>query len=375
MNTKRSATITAGGERSRRRGRAAPGSGWAISRSLLTRKGAGAPSRVAGDARVLLLALALFCSATTTLHAQDTEPVDEQAAEQLEAIGETARERVGEAAEAVGEGVRGLFGAARNRIGAAAREGAERVREVVTGQPRRREEAVVRGMIAIAPANAAANEAQVDAMAQQLRPYLRAELYLVREVCDISDDQYRQLAEAGDAALRDVARPLAGNGVVLRSDNPSAGPDELIQKELAGALDEFLSAEQLAAYQTEFDARTEDRKQVAIRNLVAFIDQKVLLSDDQREAMAQSFEENWDESWYRALELFRFGDQYLPKLPDHCILPVLDETQKQIWQARMQGTQTIHFGGLVTQPVENDALETPNPVENNASSDQVNDNG
>src|SRR5690606_16705040 len=132
--------------------------------------------------RLGLLSLLLTATLGATGRAQDDPPTDEEAARQFAQLTETAREEVGEAAEMVGEGLGPLCQAAGTRVGAAVRNAERRIRAAIVGEepPRKRGEE----RIMVAPAvPAAPDEAQIQRLEQQLRPYVRSELYLVRTIC------------------------------------------------------------------------------------------------------------------------------------------------------------------------------------------------
>jgi hypothetical protein len=108
-------------------------------------------------------------------------------------------------------------------------------------------------------------------------------------------------------------------------------PRKLITEGLSKSIKATLSAEQAARYQEELDKRIENRKQVALTNLVAKLDQDLVLTADQRGKLFQSLSKSWKDSWGQSLEMLFYGEHYFPSLPDNDVIPILNATQKEVW--------------------------------------------
>lgn len=216
-------------------------------------------------------------------------------------------------------------------------------------------------------AGVAANlEPQVRQFIQQFRPAMRAEYYFVRTACAPAPDQRAAIAREGEKALREVAKAYAEvqmrpvqirNGRAVYPD-----PRRMIEEAMARAVKPRLTPEQAARYQAELDRRAADRREAAARNIVAKVDQDLLLSPGQREKIGEAVLARWDDSWCQSLETLLYGDQFYPKLPDDVVSPHLDERQRRIWHASQQN-QSFFFGFVGNMLPNEDAEDDKELIE------------
>jgi hypothetical protein len=215
---------------------------------------------------------------------------------------------------------------------------------------RAREAVAVKGVLA-APVDADAQKRQlVQQFTPQFRPYLGAELHLVRTVCELSEEERRQLARGAQRTLEAVVEKYvaAQLGVMRGQRGMPAMPDprKFIEEGVAELVQANLSIVQSARYRAEVEARNADRKQAAIRSVLAKLDQDLVLSPEQREKIQQSLSSNWSDSWSQLVEMsVLYGDQFFPGLADPHIVPFLNAPQRDVWQRtqKYQGT----FWGIV----------------------------
>ena len=82
-----------------------------------------------------------------------------------------------------------------------------------------------------------------------------------------------------------------------------------------------------------------------------------MLTADQRGKLTEAINSNWKDSWCHQLEVFMYGDTYMPVVPDAHILPVLTEKQKKIWNGvpKQQNQIWGWAGGGFVQAVELEA--------------------
>ena len=197
---------------------------------------------------------------------------------------------------------------------------------------------VVRREAPAAPAEAAgADDTQADELLHKFRPLLMAELNFVREVCDPTPEQYRAIKDESERNLKAVARKHAElqkrmmrrGGVQMGNASPE--PHKLIRDSLTKTVKLTLNDEQLARYQAELDQRTKSRREAAIHNLVARLDQDLVLSSEQREKVAESLLAHWNETWTQQIEQMVSGNQTYPNVPDRYVVPILTPPQRKIW--------------------------------------------
>jgi hypothetical protein len=201
---------------------------------------------------------------------------------------------------------------------------------------------------------------QVQQFTQQFRPILRAELHLVRTACDLTEEQRKQVARKGEGILKDAATKYAESQQNMGQPRPAGqtvsvpDPRTLIQQGILAALKTHLSPEQLARYQEEVDERAANRKQLAVQNLVAKLDQDLVLSAEQRDRLGESLSSTWNDAWGQSLQMFMNIDQFFPNIPDKYVLPILNDTQKKVWRGIPKNQATFWggfgmFGGMMLE--------------------------
>ena len=219
-----------------------------------------------------------------------------------------------------------------------------------------------------------------DPLEQQFAPQIQlvvnSELHFVRKVCQPTPKQYESLKLVGDRAAKNTLRKIAQaqkkmqQGVQPGQQVEWPDPRSLISELLAKEIAATLSAEQAERYQLELVKRAEARKRVTLLNLVAKIDKDLLLTAEQRTKLSESLTTNWKSTWGQQLEVFVYGDQFTPILPEERVLPFLNEKQKTIWKSApknenqfwgwmgfgfMQGVATEEDGVLIEEKVEEKA--------------------
>jgi hypothetical protein len=205
---------------------------------------------------------------------------------------------------------------------------------------------------------------------EQFQPLVKAELFFVRTVCHPTKDEYAQIAAMGDDALKSAVRNYADvQRLVMRGQTRSnemptlPDPRQLIAEALGKSVVEILSAEQAAAYKEQIEKRAEHRKRVTILNLVAKLDRELVLTSEQRDKLAATLSEHWNDAWSQSMEMLTLGDQFFPVLPDNRVLPILNEIQKAAWREvpKVQGRVFGWAGnmGLLQSVWLDDALWEP----------------
>jgi hypothetical protein len=205
--------------------------------------------------------------------------------------------------------------------------------------------------VAAAPAPAVVVNAGVVAdrtqmFTRQFRAILKSEYQFLLAVCEPTKDQRREIARAGESALKAAASQYADWQMNRRVVNgklpPNPDPSKVIREGLDAAAAAHLSAEQVARYRDEVAKRMDDQKRACVLNLVAKLDQVLYLTEDQRARLIELLTERWETSWAPSLQsLLNTGD-YVPMVPDYVITPVLNDSQRRVWS----GVQKVQFGGL-----------------------------
>jgi hypothetical protein len=182
-------------------------------------------------------------------------------------------------------------------------------------------------------------QVQLDRIAQhftlQVRPILAAELHRVRAVCELTEEQQIVIAEVGRDAMKQVVdkyvkyQQMRMQGMVQATAN--SNPRITIQEALLKAVALHLPREQASRYRDEVTKRDDFWKQTTVRNLVARLDQDLMLSTEQREDISESLLSHWDPVWAASVNHFLQGNSYSPDLPASLVSPLLDKTQMKVW--------------------------------------------
>jgi hypothetical protein len=234
-----------------------------------------------------------------------------------------------------------LLGAA-GALGVATLGSVDTSGQVVKQEAKQEVKAAPRAVINFA-AQGAANDALVQQLEQQygihFRQMHRMELHFMRLVTQPTKQQYEKIAadtaESVKAALRKFAESFRG------MSGDQSDPRAPIADAIAKAVRDTLTPDQAARYQKELDLRTAARKRAVVMNLVAMIDRAVVLTPDQRDKLSEILADNWNGSWDQT-QLFMYGGQYFPMMPDAKINPILSDAQRAVWRGIPKGN--VRFG-------------------------------
>lgn len=186
----------------------------------------------------------------------------------------------------------------------------------------------------------------------QYRQFIPAQLELARSTCgSLPAGVRRQVAAAADGPLKAWAVDLAHRhmGAAPNPAKPSADPLAIIHEAVAAALAPHVPADELAAFRREHAATVARRGRVARLQIVAKLDQRLVLSAGQRKAIMTDLEKHWQPDWL--IELYDNGGHThmdgggpAADFADRCIAPHLDATQRAAWTAWSQKAGWKHMG-------------------------------
>lgn len=182
---------------------------------------------------------------------------------------------------------------------------------------------------------------------RQFRPILVVEYLFMRVICNPSKEERLPIARAGLKALEEAAKTymdwqnnqnmVVGGRLVERPANPDTR--KFIQEALAVSVKAQLSPSQYERYRAELDGRSAEQKRVAILNLVAKLDQDLILSPEQRDQISGSLSAHWQEAWAQGYQSYNLDHQYFPMVPDALVTDHLNANQRTIWA----GLQKVTF--------------------------------
>jgi hypothetical protein len=207
-----------------------------------------------------------------------------------------------------------------------------------------------------AVAAAKAREQQLDAQAQQyvqlMQPLMWRELEFVRQTCDLAPAQRPKIKAAAEAGVKQAARDMVMPRQAGRGRTP-AGAGQVIREEVAKVLKEMLTAEQSAQYNAEHGKRREAEKRAAIASAVATMDTALYLNKEQRDKIVGQLAANWRDEWDGWLQLWQYGGQYYPQVPDNFVVPHLSDEQKTVWRG-LQKVNVSSWGGHMQREATDD---------------------
>jgi hypothetical protein len=173
-----------------------------------------------------------------------------------------------------------------------------------------------------------------------LARYLHLELAFLRRAVPLTGEQEAALTELtlskleGAREQRLSSASTADVGSTAGKPSLAAGPlrQRQLERLLAKAIDQLLSDEQRVKYLRERQARQSFDRDVAIAGLLFLLNQKLSLSANQRQAIAEVFR-GWPELLSLDLRPYQADSNYLPLFPDELIVAHLDEAQRRILSA------------------------------------------
>lgn len=203
---------------------------------------------------------------------------------------------------------------------------------------------------AVPPDRQAQIEQHARRLEPQLRPLVQAQLELARATCgSLPAAVRRQVAAAAAAPLRGIADEWAARqfGVADNPQKQQSDPVKVIHEALAAAVAPHVPPAELAAFRQEHAAAIGRRTRAAQKQIVAKLDQRVVLSGSQRAAIEADLEKNWQPDWL--VELADAGNHSFNNAPpaadfaDRCIAPHLDAPQRAAWKAWSQTSGWSQF--------------------------------
>jgi hypothetical protein len=195
----------------------------------------------------------------------------------------------------------------------------------------------------------------VDQFLPQFRRLAKTEMIFLQRTCSLTNSQRAAIDKERDKVARTAAtryaefqqKAMQGN---WRESEAYPEPRVLLEEAFAPVLKTCLTPEQSTRHAAELVRRKEDRKLVAIRNLVARLEVELVLSAEQRQKLIDSLSKNWKDAWVQSLEMFQFNNfDGFPSIPDEHVTPILNKTQTLVWQGivKNDGVFWGAFGGEI----------------------------
>lgn len=176
-----------------------------------------------------------------------------------------------------------------------------------------------------------------------LQQVLEVELYFANKICQLNEDQQRELQGFGKLQLSRMSAQFAD--AQKRNLTTAEWPDvrQEFTRALAGKLEEMLSTEQANTYRAEVAAR-ETARQLAARDLmIAKLGRKFALSPDQIAQLEEQLLTHWRDAWARNLMVYNY-DEFSPYPPLEVLREVLTAEQLEILESGRQNFGIVSFG-------------------------------
>ena len=84
---------------------------------------------------------------------------------------------------------------------------------------------------------------------------------------------------------------------------------------------------------------------MAVRNLVARLDQELVLSEAQREEIGESLRSHWQDAWFPSIEMWLMQDSAFPNVPSQYVSKPLTPAQKAVWSRMPKAQMGINMIG------------------------------
>ena len=191
----------------------------------------------------------------------------------------------------------------------------------------------------------------------KVQQLLRSELAFVKRVCRPDKEQYQEIALAARGWLRPAVREyaVAANQIRKRGARgwaatmPQAGT--MLRKKINAIVKATLRPDQVEQYEEECAFRTAHRKRAVVLNLIVKLDEKLGFTPEQRDKLIESLTEGYQESWEQWLQFMHHNADFTPQIPNECVLSVLNEEQKNVWQQLSKTRRGVAVGHFFAQPI------------------------
>lgn len=203
------------------------------------------------------------------------------------------------------------------------------------------------------PAQAAVNDAQqaqIDALKIQIRSRLVTEVSFAKRVCQLNAAEEAAAVAAAKTAGSKFAEDYIKangqfqNGIVMFvgevGGNRQNDPISQLQTDVAKAIEAILPEEKRAQFHEEVRHRNEFRQNASAANLTALIDERLLLSGEQRTAIEDSLTKAAGSNELPPIDTMMHMGAYLPAMPEEAVTRHLDPGQRKLWGQ----IQKINFG-------------------------------
>src|SRR5262249_34560029 len=137
---------------------------------------------------------------------------------------------------------------------------------------------------------------------------------------------------------------------------------ELLGDNLADVIKAKFPAETSDLYSKELAARKGQRREMIVENIVALLDKKLVLTAEQRETIGKSLLATLPALQTRQWQMFMSDSDYIPVIPENCLLPHLRESQRDVWQNLPNRAVSFGFDPFDSTPFGNLGIPAVPPL-------------
>lgn len=188
----------------------------------------------------------------------------------------------------------------------------------------------------------------------------RGELRFIHDVCNLTRSEFVKVRQDVELVKKRALLEVVQYQMSIEqgwNGQPPKHPDieGLFESGLTRAVEKHLSADQLADYRSEIEARQSFRKLADAEVIIAALDRDLHLTPKQRGEIVEPILEAWQSKWKQNIQLLaNNGNRYLPKLPKSKIQKFLTTKQKTAFSSVGQYGSSF-FGMQIDLPQENQA--------------------
>lgn len=179
-----------------------------------------------------------------------------------------------------------------------------------------------------------------------LKPLVNIELSFIKRVCDPTDEQMTEIVSAAKESLQKmgdiITPPRAAMNAVPGGPEVFWGPNQermyqnpyfRVREEVTKLLKPLVTDQQYVRYTEEAQARDLYERDAAVESLVEMLDKRLVLSPDQQSQVHTILMKEASLPDLQTLRTYSSNPQYLPSLTKGLIEPVLEPSQKQVWDS------------------------------------------
>lgn len=188
-----------------------------------------------------------------------------------------------------------------------------------------------------------------------IKDLINVELSFIKRVADPTDQQMDAIVKAATKALGDMGdivrdpnnRVVRANQVNVMGPNGqqlTENPYPRIRKEALEYTKSVLDKSQYQRYESESKSRAEYERDAVIRIAIGIIDDKVVLSDEQRDKLDEKLSTSWKPMDIQQMQTYLHNPQYVPSLPRGLMTGILTRSQLNAWTTANATTMYINIG-------------------------------